>query len=65
MNAYNPKKPLISIHIPKCAGTSFTDVLKIWFKGGFLRHYHNEKTNTSPKKHKIEKAKASESSWNK
>lgn len=54
MNAYNPKEPLISIHIPKCGGSSFSEVLKQWFKQNYLRHYHNEKTNTPPKKHKLE-----------
>lgn len=54
MNAYNPNEPLISIHIPKCAGSSVSSVLKQWFKKNYLRHYHNEKTNTPPKKHKLE-----------
>ncbi|MEP6935232.1 MAG: sulfotransferase family 2 domain-containing protein [Nitrospirota bacterium] len=54
MKTYDPKEPLISIHIPKCAGTSFTDVLKLWFKRGYLHHYHNEKTNTPPQKHNLE-----------
>lgn len=55
MNAYNPNEPLISIHIPKCAGSSFSSVLQQWFKRGYLPHYHKEKTNTPPKKHKLKK----------
>ena len=54
MKTYDPKETLISIHIPKCAGTSFTDVLKLWFKRRYLHHYHNEKTNTPPRKHNLE-----------
>ncbi|MBP7460642.1 MAG: sulfotransferase family 2 domain-containing protein [Candidatus Delongbacteria bacterium] len=54
IKAYDPKRPLISIHIPKCAGSSFSDVLKLWFKKGYLCHYHNGKTNTHPPKHRLE-----------
>lgn len=53
MNIYTPQKPLISIHIPKCAGTSFSNILKSWFNSGFLQHYHNEKKNTPPQKHRL------------
>lgn len=31
MKAYDPNKPLIYTHIPKCAGTSFVRLLKQWF----------------------------------
>jgi hypothetical protein len=31
MQKYNPQKPLFSIHVPKCAGTSFDKVLESWF----------------------------------
>lgn len=37
--AYQRSQPLISIHIPKCAGTSFTNVLRTWFWPGFHAHY--------------------------
>lgn len=53
MKTYNPSKPLISVHIPKCAGTSFTQVLRDWFGPGFHGHYANEKQNQLPKKHKL------------
>ena len=53
MNTYDPKKPLISIHIPKCAGSAFSNILKLWFTKGFRLHYHNEKQNKQPKKHNL------------
>lgn len=53
MKTYDPKKTLISIHIPKCAGSSFSKILEAWFKGGFLPHYHNEKRDEPPRKHNL------------
>lgn len=53
MKAYNPELPLISIHIPKCAGTSFYDVLKSWYQKNLYRHYFNEKWNLAPRKHSL------------
>ena len=53
MKTYDPRKPLISIHIPKCAGSSFSHILEVWFKGGFLPHYHNEKLDEPPKKYNL------------
>ena len=53
MNIYDPKKTLISIHIPKCAGVALTNILKVWFNESFLTHYHNEIQNKPPKKHKL------------
>lgn len=53
MKIYDPGLPLISVHIPKCAGSSFSDVLKLWFKRNYLGHYHNEKTNTPPVKYDL------------
>jgi hypothetical protein len=50
---YNPLQPLISIHIPKCAGSSFNLILRKWFKRKLYLHYPNEKKNQKPKKHKI------------
>ena len=48
MKEYNRKKPLVSIHIPKCAGTSFRSVLKKWFKKKLYLHYFDEKNNVMP-----------------
>ena len=53
MKTYDPTKPLFSIHIPKCAGSSLSQILKAWFKEEFLRHYYNEKLNKPPKKHNL------------
>ena len=53
MIAYDPRKPLISIHIPKCGGTSFSNILKTWFGERYLRHYHDEKSNTHPEKYNL------------
>lgn len=53
MKTYSPEQPLISIHIPKCAGTSFSNVLKSWFKRRYQIHYPNEKRNKPPKKHNL------------
>ena len=53
MKQYDPAKPLISIHIPKCAGTSFSNILKEWFGKGYLDHYHNEKLNKRPPRYNL------------
>lgn len=53
MQTYNPSLPLISIHIPKCAGTSFRAVLQTWFGQNLLWHYHDEVHNTPPVKHNL------------
>ncbi|MBN1224487.1 MAG: sulfotransferase family 2 domain-containing protein [Candidatus Aminicenantes bacterium] len=39
MKAYDPNAPLISLHIPKCAGQSFMRILRMWFKDNFRPHY--------------------------
>jgi hypothetical protein len=39
MKTYDPHKPLISLHIPKCAGQSFRKVLEGWFGKRLLFHY--------------------------
>lgn len=60
MKIYDPRQPLISVHIPKCAGTSFSNVLQQWFGRNFLLHYHDEKTNTPPKKYRLQKGSMKE-----
>lgn len=37
--AYDPSRILVSLHIPKTAGTSFRRVLQGWFGEGFHTHY--------------------------
>jgi len=55
MKTYSPELPLISIHIPKCAGTSFQSCLKTWFGRNLRLHYFSERRNASPKKHPLHK----------
>lgn len=43
--------PLISIHIPKCAGSSFSNVLEKWLGQKFYKHYFNEESNKMPPKY--------------
>lgn len=50
---YDPEKPLISVHIPKCAGSSFSELLKRWFGSGFRPHYHDEQTATPPQRYEL------------
>lgn len=53
MKEYDRSKPLISIHVPKCAGTSFTHVLRKWFKRRLYSHYFDEKNGRMPKKYNL------------
>ncbi|MEP1033630.1 sulfotransferase family 2 domain-containing protein [Ekhidna sp.] len=55
MKNYTREIPLLSIHIPKCGGTSFQEVLKKWYGDNLLFHYYNEKENLMPKKFKLKK----------
>jgi hypothetical protein len=48
MRKYNRNDVLISQHIPKTAGTSFTNVLHKWFWPGFHAHYYRHETNEMP-----------------
>ena len=54
MKTYQPEKPLISIHIPKCGGTTISQVLKAWFKDRLFLHYFDEKCNRKPRKHPLD-----------
>ena len=42
MRPYDPERMLVSVHIPKCAGTSFGEVLKAWFGERFHDHYPDD-----------------------
>ena len=57
MKNYNREIPLLSIHIPKCGGTSFKEALKVWYGGNLFFHYFDEKNNLMPQKIKLK-------SWN-
>ena len=52
MIEYNPDKPLISLHIPKCGGQSVRRVLKDIFGDKFYLHYF-QKRNALPEKHEL------------
>lgn len=42
MRAYDPSKPLISLHVPKCAGSSFRKVLEQWYGRRLISHYERK-----------------------
>lgn len=48
MQSYSKSKILFSQHIPKTAGTSFTDVLRKWFWPGFHAHYFDHQHGRMP-----------------
>lgn len=45
---YDPGKLLVSVHIPKTAGTSLTTVLETWFGAQLRLHYRNVAQPISP-----------------
>lgn len=53
MKRYVRGKPLISIHIPKCGGTSFKAVLKKWFGKNLYQHYFDERKNKKPPRYNL------------
>ncbi|MDK3019095.1 hypothetical protein [Pseudodonghicola flavimaris] len=48
MIAYDPSRPLIFIHVPKCAGTSIRPIMQSWFGAGFHSHYIAPATGQYP-----------------
>lgn len=44
MKEYNPRKRLISIHIPRCAGTGLDLVSRSWYGENFFRHVFKEQS---------------------
>ena len=48
MIRYEPARPLIFIHIPKCAGTSVRPIVRRWFGKGYYEHYQNPQTRAFP-----------------
>jgi len=42
MREYNPKEPLIAIHIPKTGGTSVRELFSEWFGSGLVAHYKSK-----------------------
>jgi hypothetical protein len=55
MKEYRREYPLISIHIPKAGGTSFSSVLKAWFGDRLYMHYFDPKHGRMPEKMNIKK----------
>lgn len=49
MIKYNPAKPLISLHIPKCGGQSVRRVLKTRFAENLYFHYYKDYSVLPPK----------------
>jgi len=50
MKPYNPEKPLLSLHVPKCAGQSFRWLLQGWYGSRFFIHYFQQH-NAPPPRH--------------
>lgn len=55
MKSYDHNVPLLSIHIPKCGGTSFINVLHAWFGKGLYQHYFDEVHAKMPAKAPLKK----------
>jgi len=53
MKAYDSAKPLLSLHVPKCAGQSFRRVLESWFGDKFFCHYFQQH-RLPPPRHRLE-----------
>lgn len=52
MKAYDPSRPLLGLHIPKCAGQSLGQVLRGWFGRQLRLHYFDERRNRMPQRHR-------------
>lgn len=48
MTPYDPSRPLVSLHVPKTAGTSFIDALTTWFGPEQLHFHYRAKDGTLP-----------------
>ena len=48
MKQYDRNKPLFAIHIPKTAGTSFREILKVWYGKKLLLHYRDAVSGSMP-----------------
>jgi hypothetical protein len=54
MRQYDAEKALLSIHVPKCGGTSLRQWLESVFPGRVRFHYFDEFNNRLPIKHRLE-----------
>ncbi len=50
MRRYSVEKPLISLHIPKCAGQSFRETLHRWFGDRLFFHYFQQHNAMPPRR---------------
>lgn len=48
MRAYDPSELLISIHLPKCGGSSFKAALRRWYGKKLHFHYYDEEHKRAP-----------------
>lgn len=48
MKTYNASDLLVSIHLPKCGGSSLKAALKSWFGNKLHYHYYDEENNSMP-----------------
>jgi hypothetical protein len=49
MKPYDPQQPLLSLHVPKCAGQSFRGLLQRWYGGNFFIHYFQQHDALPPR----------------
>lgn len=50
---YDPREPLIFLHIPKTAGSSVRAIFKAWYGNGWFDHYFDLKEGGRPPKHDL------------
>ena len=53
MRPDDPSRPLLGLHIPKCAGSSTKQVLRTWFGWRMHWHYFDERRNRMPSQPKL------------
>ena len=51
MRSYDPARPLIGLHIPKCAGSSLKQVVRRWFGWQIHWHYFDERHSQMPQRY--------------
>lgn len=61
----NPQKPICSIHIPKCGGTSFREVLVKYFAKKVKWHYYDEVKLSMPEKYDLKAIRCIHGHFNK